>query len=110
MTSLGFENYAEALKIYLSKYREVMFCPQLLNRGQTSFAHALTENQQSQSNRGENQARPNSQGYPSGAPSGSASGQAGTFATGEQPGGIGEAGESYIYSQSGHNGATGETY
>lgn len=24
MTSLGFENYAEALKIYLSKYREVM--------------------------------------------------------------------------------------
>ena len=28
MTSLGFENYAEALKIYLSKYREVMICPQ----------------------------------------------------------------------------------
>ena len=26
MTSLGFENYAEALKIYLSKYREVSFC------------------------------------------------------------------------------------
>lgn len=26
MTSLGFENYSEALKIYLSKYREVM-CP-----------------------------------------------------------------------------------
>ena len=25
MTSLGFENYAEALKIYLSKYREVSF-------------------------------------------------------------------------------------
>ena len=25
MTSLGFENYAEALKIYLSKYREVGF-------------------------------------------------------------------------------------
>ena len=23
MSSLGFENYAEALKIYLSKYREV---------------------------------------------------------------------------------------
>lgn len=23
MTSLGFENYAEALKIYLSRYREV---------------------------------------------------------------------------------------
>ena len=27
MTSLGFENYAEALKIYLSKYREVSFDP-----------------------------------------------------------------------------------
>lgn len=26
MTSLGFENYAEALKIYLSKYREVSRC------------------------------------------------------------------------------------
>lgn len=24
MTSLGFENYAEALKVYLSKYREVI--------------------------------------------------------------------------------------
>jgi pre-mRNA-splicing factor ATP-dependent RNA helicase DHX38/PRP16 len=24
MTSLGFENYSEALKIYLSKYREVV--------------------------------------------------------------------------------------
>jgi hypothetical protein len=27
MTSLGFENYAEALKIYLSKYREVSITP-----------------------------------------------------------------------------------
>ena len=28
MTSLGFENYSEALKIYLSKYREVsLVCP-----------------------------------------------------------------------------------
>ncbi|KAL8949928.1 MAG: hypothetical protein Q9222_003995 [Ikaeria aurantiellina] len=42
MTSLGFENYAEALKIYLSKYRET------------------------QSARGENQQRPGS-GYGSGA-------------------------------------------
>lgn len=25
MTSLGFENYAEALKIYLAKYRDVCF-------------------------------------------------------------------------------------
>ncbi|EXJ88154.1 nuclear transcription Y subunit beta [Capronia coronata CBS 617.96] len=39
MTSLGFENYAEALKIYLSKYRET------------------------QSTRGENQNRPTSSGY-----------------------------------------------
>lgn len=26
MTSLGFENYAEALKIYLARYREVSVC------------------------------------------------------------------------------------
>ncbi|RYP47256.1 hypothetical protein DL768_006640 [Monosporascus sp. mg162] len=87
MTSLGFENYAEALKIYLSKYRE-----------------------QSQSNRGENQARPNSQGYASGAPGGSGSAQTTNFQGGEQPGGMGETGEGYMYGQSGHNGATGETY
>jgi hypothetical protein len=36
MSSLGFENYAEALKIYLSKYREVglplcLFVPTLLS-------------------------------------------------------------------------------
>lgn len=106
MTSLGFENYAEALKIYLSKYREVMFpldLPELCGR-------KLTDNQQSQSNRGENQARPNSQGYPSGAPGGSGSAPNANFQTGEQPAGLGEAGESYMYSQSGHNGATGETY
>ncbi|KAI9931808.1 hypothetical protein AWENTII_001540 [Aspergillus wentii] len=42
MTSLGFENYAEALKIYLSKYRET------------------------QSARGENQNRPTSSGYGAG--------------------------------------------
>jgi hypothetical protein len=29
MSSLGFENYAEALKIYLSKYREVSLLPLL---------------------------------------------------------------------------------
>ncbi|OKL59273.1 hypothetical protein UA08_05415 [Talaromyces atroroseus] len=51
MTSLGFENYAEALKIYLSKYRET------------------------QSARGENQNRPTSSGYNAGGPvGGSASG------------------------------------
>jgi histone H3/H4 len=65
MTSLGFENYAEALKIYLSKYRET------------------------QSTRGENPNRPPSSGYggpvgggnvpgnpPAGAASGYAAGQA----------------------------------
>nr|AAC49411.1 HapC [Aspergillus nidulans] len=45
MTSLGFENYAEALKIYLSKYRET------------------------QSARGEHQNRPPSSGYAGGDPS-----------------------------------------
>lgn len=30
MTSLGFENYSEALKIYLAKYREVSRLPSLL--------------------------------------------------------------------------------
>jgi len=27
MTSLGFENYSEALKIYLARYREVSILP-----------------------------------------------------------------------------------
>ncbi|KAI9805410.1 MAG: hypothetical protein M1825_000661 [Sarcosagium campestre] len=49
MTSLGFENYAEALKIYLSKYRET------------------------QSARGETQNRPGS-GFGSGGPVGGSSG------------------------------------
>ncbi|KAI4865768.1 nuclear transcription factor Y subunit B-3 [Hypoxylon rubiginosum] len=86
MTSLGFENYAEALKIYLSKYRE------------------------SQSNRGENQNRPSSQGYGAGAPGGSGAPGASGFQGGDGAGGIGEAGEGYIYTQASHNGAAGETY
>ncbi|KAK3693878.1 histone-fold-containing protein [Podospora appendiculata] len=86
MTSLGFENYAEALKIYLSKYRE-----------------------QSQSNRGENQQnRPNSQGY--GAPGGSNPGPGG-FPGGDL-GGQQEGGDAQGYNlyaaQAGHNGAGGE--
>ncbi|KKK17172.1 hypothetical protein P175DRAFT_0223151 [Aspergillus ochraceoroseus IBT 24754] len=52
MTSLGFENYAEALKIYLSKYRET------------------------QSARGEHQNRPTSSGYAAGGPVGGAGGAA----------------------------------
>ncbi|KAI1766168.1 nuclear transcription factor Y subunit B-3 [Hypoxylon sp. FL1150] len=87
MTSLGFENYAEALKIYLSKYRE------------------------SQSNRGENQQnRPSSQGYGAGGPGGSGAAGASGFQGGDGSGGMGESGESYIYAQAGHNGAAGETY
>lgn len=87
MTSLGFENYAEALKIYLSKYRE------------------------SQSNRGENQQnRPSSQGYGAGAPGGSSGAGASGFQGGDGAGGIGESGEGYMYTQPSHNGAAGETY
>ncbi|KAK8033088.1 nuclear transcription factor Y subunit B-3 [Apiospora marii] len=88
MTSLGFENYAEALKIYLSKYRE-----------------------QSQSNRGDNQqARPNSQGYGASAPGGGAAAGASGFQGGEA-GGLAEGGENYLYGgQGGHNGAAGDTY
>jgi hypothetical protein len=37
MTSLGFENYAEALKIYLSKYREVRALDNCLNPGPKSM-------------------------------------------------------------------------
>ncbi|KIX01806.1 uncharacterized protein Z518_09533 [Rhinocladiella mackenziei CBS 650.93] len=59
MTSLGFENYAEALKIYLSKYRET------------------------QSTRGENQNRPASSGY--GGPVGGSNVQA-NAPTGTAPG------------------------
>lgn len=33
MTSLGFENYAEALKVYLSKYRDVRLWIVLITNG-----------------------------------------------------------------------------
>ncbi|KAB5580564.1 histone-fold-containing protein [Coniochaeta sp. 2T2.1] len=84
MTSLGFENYAEALKIYLSKYRE----------------------QQSQSNRGENQNRPGSQGgY---GPGGSAPGS-GTFPGADLQGEGADAAAYGLYAaQPPHNGAPGE--
>nr|CDP23081.1 Putative transcription factor HAP3 [Podospora anserina S mat+] len=85
MTSLGFENYAEALKIYLSKYRE----------------------QQSTSNRDGQQNRPNSQGY--GAPGQSNPG--GGFAGGDlggQPEGADAQGYNIYGAQPGHNGAPGE--
>jgi nuclear transcription Y subunit beta len=84
MSSLGFENYAEALKIYLSKYRE-----------------------QSQSNRGENQPnRPSSQGY--GAAGGSnPAGSFGAGLPGQQEGGDPQAYNLYG-AQPGHNGAGGD--
>lgn len=60
MTSLGFENYSEALKIYLSKYRET------------------------QSSRSENQNRPTSSGgdFPAGGPVGGADNPAATTGSG----------------------------
>ncbi|KAL2134890.1 hypothetical protein VTI74DRAFT_10525 [Chaetomium olivicolor] len=84
MSSLGFENYAEALKIYLTKYRE-----------------------QSQSNRGENpQNRPNSQGY--GAAGGSnPAGGFGAGLPGQQEGGDAQ-GYGLYGAQPGHNGAGAE--
>ncbi|KAK4116416.1 histone-fold-containing protein [Canariomyces notabilis] len=94
MSSLGFENYSEALKIYLSKYREA----------------SDISSRQSQSNRGENQQnRPNSQGY--GGASGSNPSQAGF--PGGGLGGQQEGGDNQGYniygSQPGHNGA-GQEY
>jgi len=102
MTSLGFENYAEALKIYLSKYRET------------------------QSARGEN--RPGSQGFGS-APAGGSGGapnatSSTTFQGAEgannilgvqqSEGGEHDSGTYGLYGaqvSSGHNGATGgDTY
>ncbi|OJJ04130.1 hypothetical protein ASPVEDRAFT_85539 [Aspergillus versicolor CBS 583.65] len=107
MTSLGFENYAEALKIYLSKYRET------------------------QSARGEHQNRPPSSGYAGGGPvggvgAGSAAGRPGG-AAGAFPDATDSTGNimnqgldpseqdasAYGYPPmvgQGHNGAGGESY
>lgn len=93
MTSLGFENYAEALKIYLSKYREAM------------------------SNRGENQNRPSS-GYGSGAgPSGTNTGQPAVFPTDDagnllntQQGDGTEPPYAMYATQGNHNGTAGGPY
>jgi histone H3/H4 len=87
MTSLGFENYAEALKIYLSKYRE------------------------NQTNRSENQQnRPSSQGY--GAPQGQGQPGQGGFSSndlGQQEGGDAQ-GYNLYGAQTGHNGGGAEGY
>ncbi|KAH6675711.1 histone-like transcription factor and archaeal histone [Halenospora varia] len=94
MTSLGFENYAEALKIYLSKYRET------------------------QSTRGEN--RPGSQGYGASAAGGAANAASSTTFPGAAEGTnniLGQQSEGGEHDpnfhgamyggQAGHNGATG---
>ncbi|BCS23871.1 nuclear transcription factor Y subunit beta [Aspergillus puulaauensis] len=105
MTSLGFENYAEALKIYLSKYRET------------------------QSARGEHQNRPPSSGYAGGGPVGGAGAgsTAGRPAAGAFPDATDSTGNilnqgldpseqdasAYGYPPmvgQGHNGAGGESY
>ncbi|EEH11081.1 transcription factor HAP3 [Histoplasma capsulatum G186AR] len=104
MTSLGFENYSEALKIYLSKYRET------------------------QSSRGENQNRPPSSGYSgpvgatgSGAPGAGNPAGPGFAVAPETSSNIlspnldpnEQAGATYGYSTMvapSHNGAGGETY
>lgn len=87
MTSLGFENYAEALKIYLSKYRET------------------------QSARGENPNRPTSS-YSSGEPqAGYATAEQGNNLM--NPAGLEEQDTSaygYPPMVQGHNGAGGESY
>jgi len=87
MTSLGFENYAEALKIYLSKYRE-----------------------QSQSNRGEGAHRPSSSGYGANPPTGAGSFQAepqNNVLGGQQADGSADA-QGYMYgAQTSHNGTGG---
>ncbi|KAJ9662508.1 hypothetical protein H2198_001397 [Neophaeococcomyces mojaviensis] len=100
MTSLGFENYAEALKIYLSKYRET------------------------QSTRAENQNRPTSSGgFQSGGPVGGAAGSAnaaGGYAGNQQntmspsqgldTGDQDAAGAYYGGVAPGHNGIGGDGY
>jgi histone H3/H4 len=82
MTSLGFENYAEALKIYLSKYRE------------------------SQSNSRDQQNRPGSQGG-FGAAGGAAPGSS-TFPGAELQGEAGDPSAYALYAPQGHNGQPGE--
>ena len=125
MTSLGFENYAEALKIYLSKYREVSFLINLIFFGESSN---IDNRLQTQSTRGENQGRPGSQGgFGAGGAGGSGVSANATSSTafpggsegannvlgGQQPEGTEQDPGSYgaLYGgQTGHNGATGGEY
>lgn len=115
MTSLGFENYSEALKIYLSKYREVgshLSFHQVRVRQAAQGANDYL--QQSQSNRSENQqGRPGSQGGygAQGGAAGPSNSGSSTFQTGDLPGpGTDGAEPNYMY-QPGHNGTgAGEGY
>lgn len=113
MTSLGFENYAEALKIYLTKYREVRETQRPFTLATSLQNILLTSRVQSQSQRTDNgQGRPSSQGY--GAPGGAAGGAnaaAPGFPTGELGGQPGDAGAdaSYLYGAQ-NNGAAGDGY
>ncbi|OLN88806.1 Nuclear transcription factor Y subunit beta [Colletotrichum chlorophyti] len=110
MTSLGFENYAEALKIYLSKYREVRKTYSLVAGFGASSLFLLASKQQSQSNRGESSHRPGSSGYGANPPTG-----AGSFQTepqnnvlGAQQGDGTADAQGYMYgAQTGHNGTGG---
>lgn len=130
MTSLGFENYAEALKIYLAKYRDVCcvlpsstgLLPRNLVSGRSRTSPYLINLgpltqplQQSQTNRTDNQQRPGSQGYGAGAagPSGAgqvypgAEGAAGLLGAQQgEPGG--DAGGFMYAPQPGHNGTGAE--
>ncbi len=94
MTSLGFENYAEALKIYLAKYREVSHAllTRLLRRGYSSeppprsgsvLCSEVLTSFKTQSTRGDNQPRPGS-GYGA-PPQGGTSGGSGASAPSQPP-------------------------
>ncbi|KAJ5543357.1 Histone-fold [Penicillium sp. DV-2018c] len=138
MTSLGFENYAEALKIYLSKYREVE-CPFTPVTPGTSPGNSqdtppdkpqprlkfvpgssMLTKFQTQSARGENQ-RPPSAGYGTGGPGGAGPARPAGFSEAEggntmmnpnlDPSEQDASAYGYpaMVNQS-HNGASGESY
>ncbi len=76
MTSLGFENYAEALKIYLTKYREVSIrTPPIPCPGQpiSNITTDIEDGRQSQTARGENQNRGGNNGAAGGESTGTTS-------------------------------------
>ena len=106
MSSLGFENYAEALKVYLSKYREVSD-----SNGLISLLPNALKQQQNQSNRErilEGNAWSSSM-----MPGDKAEGGAGgaEYAGAEGSNAEGHPDANYMYGQAGHNGAgAGEGY